>query len=176
MTAIGHGVTARGCKGERDEQGRRGSSGEEASRRRCWRTRTPTVIRPSPYKPPVAGHLRGSGSVTWMAAIGHAAGSRPRGVTAVGAGAMRSSGDTAARARPGRSPRPGVLVGGSRGRLRAAWPRSAVWRPRALPSRLRRPAVPAAQFSLTTYALASGSAGSGLVRISSNRLRSRSCS
>jgi hypothetical protein len=28
---------------------RRGSSGEEASRRRCWRTRTPTVIRPSPY-------------------------------------------------------------------------------------------------------------------------------
>jgi hypothetical protein len=52
MTAAGHGVTALGRgvwigAGEGDEQGTGGSRGE---RRRCWRDRTPTVIRPSSYK------------------------------------------------------------------------------------------------------------------------------
>ena len=56
MRAIGHGVTAlgrasgSGCKGERDEQGdedRRWGGGVEASM--LAGTRTPTVIRPSPY-------------------------------------------------------------------------------------------------------------------------------
>ena len=105
------GVWIGGARASETSRGTRIEWGGGVEASMLWRTRTPTVIRPSPYTP-VDGHFRVSGLVSRMTAIGH-------GVTALGrasgsgvqgrarrAGGRGSSGEEASRRRCSADPHP----------------------------------------------------------------------